>query len=49
VFKYRFSTLLNSDFSFIRHLRSDFEISDRFAALENLGTDVDINRAWKTN
>jgi hypothetical protein len=24
------------------------EISDRFAALENLDTDVDINRAWGT-
>jgi hypothetical protein len=24
------------------------EISNRFAALENLDTDVDINRAWET-
>jgi hypothetical protein len=24
------------------------EISNRFAALENLDTEVDINRAWKT-
>jgi hypothetical protein len=25
-----------------------FEISNRFAALENLHTEVDINRAWET-
>jgi hypothetical protein len=24
------------------------KISNRFAALENLGTEVDINRAWET-
>jgi hypothetical protein len=24
------------------------EISDKFAALKTLGTEVDINRAWKT-
>jgi hypothetical protein len=24
------------------------EISNRFVALENLGTEVDINRAWET-
>jgi hypothetical protein len=26
-----------------------FEISNRFAALENLDTEEDINRAWETN
>jgi hypothetical protein len=25
-----------------------FEISNRFASLENLDVDVDINRAWET-
>jgi hypothetical protein len=25
------------------------EISNRFAALENLGDNMDINRAWKTD
>jgi hypothetical protein len=25
-----------------------FEISNRFAALENLGTEVDANKAWET-
>jgi hypothetical protein len=25
------------------------EIPNRFAALENLGDDMDINRAWKTD
>jgi hypothetical protein len=24
------------------------EISNRFAALENLGTEVDVNKAWET-